>query len=215
MRGRAPAAARSAANIFGERHAWRWPAPFSATWHCAHFVLKIFAPAARRKGLKGARWACGARRRSSPFSTSPLGASAKDAIRAGGDQTMMQHTRRPNQLRGYLVKPPADSPLRVSSPKNSLLSYNRALAATSTTHTSHRAASRNPAQQLNPPAASPPSPAGPWTPACAASWPGTTPACLRGATVRISPLERRQVRGRSDAGAQKRKAGAWRARLCS
>lgn len=35
-----------------------WPPPFSATWHCAHFVLKIF----------------------SPFATSPAGASANDAM---------------------------------------------------------------------------------------------------------------------------------------
>ena len=49
---RAAAAARHGASPLPSRTCL-WPPPFSATWHCAHLVLKIFSPRARSEGREG------------------------------------------------------------------------------------------------------------------------------------------------------------------
>ena len=79
------------------RRAWRWPAPFSATWHWAH--LGGAGESVREQARQGAALlpaggddATGALHHPAthlvlkilaPRSTSPAGASAKDAIRSG------------------------------------------------------------------------------------------------------------------------------------
>ena len=76
-----------------------WPPPASATWHCAHFVLNIFAPARGRENVMGrsarasaraearggddariARSREGNEAANAPLAMSPAGASAKEAI---------------------------------------------------------------------------------------------------------------------------------------
>ena len=42
--GRSAIGARSVSVRVATRRTCLWPPPASATWHCAHLVLKIFAP---------------------------------------------------------------------------------------------------------------------------------------------------------------------------
>jgi hypothetical protein len=104
-----------------------WPPPASATWHCAHFVLNIFAPARGRENVMGrsarasaraearggddariARSREGNEAANAPLAMSPAGASAKEAIvrvdRASTEVAASQRERGRRRRKGATVE---------------------------------------------------------------------------------------------------------------